>query len=179
MFTLDFLDRNVLWITPPLICISAMLLGLFIRNEVRLVKEAKILSVPLLEQQNLELQEEGRVVLCIEGPRFSTRFAGLSYALSADDGSPVEGRPALLHATTTGVRWARMEVRVYEIPHPGRYVLRVQGLGAAREGDANHRLVFARPHLAQTLGYVLGMILSFGLFVVCLVFFSLRLTGKG
>jgi hypothetical protein len=178
MSTLDFLDRNVLWIAPPLMCISALLLGLFIRSEVRLVKEAKILSVPLVEQQEIEFQEAGRVVLCIEGPQFSRRFAGLSYTLSTADGVPVEGRAALFRARTTGFSWARLEVRVYEISHPGRYVLRVQGLGAAQPGDANHRLVFTRPHLAPALGYVLGMILSFGLFIVCLVFFLLRLMGK-
>jgi hypothetical protein len=179
MSALAFLDRNVLWVAPPLMCISALLLGLFIRSEVRLVKEAKILSVPLVEQQDIEFQEAGRVVLCMEGPRFSRRFAGLNYALSTADGVPVEGRAALFRATTTGVSWARVELRVCEIPHPGRYVLRVQGSGATQQGDANHRLVFTRPILAQTIGNVIGMILSFGLFIVCLVFFLLRLTGKG
>jgi hypothetical protein len=115
----------------------------------------------------------------VEGPRFSSRFAGLNYTLSTADGVPVEGRATLFRATTTGVSWARVELRVYEIPHPGRYVLRVQGSGAAQQGDANHRLVFTRPHLAPALAYVLGIILSLGLFIVCLVFFLLRLTGKG
>jgi hypothetical protein len=179
MSTLDFLDRNVLWIAPPLMCISALLLGRFIRSEVRLVKEAKILSVPLVEQQNLEFLEAGKVVLCMEGPRFSRRFSGLNYALSTDDGAPVEGRAAWIGVRTTGVKWMRVELRVYEILHPGRYVLRVQGLGAAQERDANHRLVFTRPILAQAIGYVIGMILSFGVFITSLVFFLLRLTGKG
>jgi hypothetical protein len=179
MSALAFLDRNVLWIAPPLMCISALLLGLFIRNEVRLVKEAKILSLPLVEQQSLEFLEAGRAVLCMEGPRFSRRFSGLNYALSTADGAPVEGRAAWFSLTTTGVSWARVELRVYEIPHSGRYVLRVQGLGAAQEGDAKHRLVFTRPIIAQTIGYTLGMILSFGVFIVSLVFFLIRLMGKG
>jgi hypothetical protein len=179
MSALSVLDRNVLWIAPLLMCIAALVLALFIRSEVRLVKEAKILSVPLVEQQNIEFPEAGRVVLCVEGPRFSTRFAGLDYELSTNDGAPIEGRTAWFHATTTGVKWARVEVRVYEIPHPGRYVLRVRGLGAAQERDAAHRLVFMRPHLAQAVGYIIGMIVSFGVFVVSLVFFVLRLTGKG
>jgi hypothetical protein len=178
MPTLDFLDRNVLWIAPPLMCVAALLLRLFICSEVRLVKEAKILSVPLVEQQEVEFQEAGRAVLCIEGPQLSRRFAGFSYALSTADGVPVEGRAAFFRARTTRFSWARLELRVYEISHPGRYVLLVQGLRAAQPGDANHRLVFTRPHLAPTLGYVIGMILSFGLFMVCLVFFLLRLMGE-
>jgi hypothetical protein len=179
MSALSFLDRNVLWIAPPLMCLSALLLGLFIRSEVRLVKEAKVLSVPLVAEQNIEFLEAGRVVLCVEGPRFSTRFAGLSYELSTNDGAPIEGRTAWFHATTTGVKWARVEVRLYEIPHPGLYVLRVQRLGPAQARDAEHRLVFMRPHLAQSFGYIIGMIVSFGVFVTSLVFFVLRVMGEG
>jgi hypothetical protein len=178
MSTLSLLYRNMLWVAPPLMCISALLLGLCIRNVVRLVKAAKVLSVPLVEHQNIELPEAGRMVLCVEGPQFSNRFAGLDYELSTDSGAPVEVRTAWFHATTTGVKWARVEVRVYEIPRPGRYVLRVRGLGAAQERDAAHRLVFMRPHLAQSVAYVIGMILSSGLFIVSLVFFLQRLTGK-
>jgi len=159
-------------------CLSALLLGLCIRSEVRLVKEAKLLSIPLVAEQTVEFLEAGRVVLCIEGPQFSRRFAGLDYELT-DSGTAVEGRTAWFGARTTGVSWARLELRVYEIPHAGRYMLRVQGLGPAQARDAQHRLVFTRPHLAQAFGYIIGMILSFGTFVVSLVFFALRLTGKG
>ncbi len=178
MSTLDFLDRNLLWIAPPLMCVSAVLLGLFIRNEVRLVKGSKILSAPLVEQQNIDFPEAGRVSLCIEGPRFSRRFAGLSYTLSTHDGTLVEGRPVLVRTSTTGVKWARLSLVEYEIPRPGGYVLRVQGLGTPQERDADHHLVFTRPHLGQTFGYIIGMIFAFGLFVVSLVFFLIRLIGK-
>ncbi len=179
MSTLDFLDRNLLWITPPLIIVSALLLALCIRNEVRVVKRSKILSVPLVEQQNVEFPEAGTLSLCIEGPRFSRRFAGLSYSLHADDGTPVEGRAALVRTSTTGVRWARLELRIYEIPRPGRYMLRVEGLGPPQEKDADHHLVFTRPIMAQTFGYILGMIFTFALFVLSTVFFMIRLLGKG
>jgi hypothetical protein len=179
MSTLSLLYRNVLWVAPPLMCISVLLLGLSIRNVVRLVKAAKVLSVPLVEQQNIEFPEAGRMVLCVEGPRFSTRFAGVDYELRTDSGAPVEVRTAWFHATTTGVKWARVEVRVYEIPRPGRYVLRVERLGAAQERDAAHRLVFMRPHLAQSVAYVIGITLSAIVFITSLVFFVNRLLEKG
>jgi hypothetical protein len=178
MSALSLLYRNVLWIAAPLMCLSALLVGLCIRNVLRLVKAAKVLSVPLVEQQTIEFPEAGRMVLCVEGPRFTTRFARLDYELSTDSGAPVEGRTAWFHATTTGVKWARVEVRVYEIPHPGRYVLQVRGLGAAQERDAQHHLVFMRPHLAQSLGYIIGITFSALVFIASLVFFLLRLTGK-
>ncbi len=179
MSTLDFLDRNLLWITPPLMIISLVLLGFCIRNEVRLVKASKILSAPLVEQQTVEFPEAGTASLCIEGPRFSRRFGGLSYGLRAADGTPLEGRRVLVRTSTTGVRWARLELEIYEIPRPGRYVLRVEGLGPPQSGDADHHLVFTRPIMAQTVGYILGMIFTFALFVLSVVFFSIRLSGKG
>jgi hypothetical protein len=171
------LYRNMLWIAPPLMCVAVLLLGLSIRNVVRLVKGAKILSVPLVEQQTIEFREAGKVVLCLEGPQLTTRFARLSYELSTDDGTPVEGRTAWFRARTTGVSWVRMELRSYEIPRPGRYVLCVQGLGAPQERDAKHHLVFMRPHLFPSIGYVIGMLFSFGLFIVSLLLFIGRLTG--
>jgi len=35
-----------------------------------------------------------------------------------------------------------------------------------------------RPHLAQSVGYVIGIVLSAQVFIASLVFFLLRLTGK-
>lgn len=169
----------MLWIAPPLMCLSVLLLVLSIRSVVRLVREAKILSVSLAEQQNVEFREAGKVVLCLEGPQFTTRFARLNYELSTDDGTLVRGRTAWFRATTTGVSWARMELRSYEIPRPGRYVLRVQGLGAPQERDAKHRLVFMRPHLFQSVVYIIGITLSALVFIASLVFFFNRLLEKG
>jgi hypothetical protein len=173
--TFLLLYRNLLWIAPPVMVISVLLLGLSIRNVIRLVKEAKILSVPLVEQQNLDFREAGKVVLCLEGPHFTTRFAHLSYELSAEDGTPVEGRTAWFRAKTSGASWVRMEMRSYEIPQPGRYVLRVRGLGEPQERDAQHRLVFVRPHLFQSVGYIIGIVLSALVLITSLVFFLQRL----
>ena len=158
-------------------CLALLLVGIFIRSVVRLVKESKVLNLPLVEQQSIVLPETGTLVLCAEGPRFSRRFAGLDYELSTEYGVPVAGRTAWFHARTSGVSAARTEVRVYEIPHPGRFALRVLQLGAAQERDVQHRLVFVKPHLGKTVAYVIGITLSSCLFIVSLVFFLLRLTG--
>jgi hypothetical protein len=179
MSALDFLERNLLWIAPPLMVAGVLLLALCIRNEVRVVKGSKLLSAPLVEQQKVEFPEAGRASLCIEGPQFSRRFARLSYALWAEDGTPVEGRAVLFRTRTSGFSWVRLELRTYEIPHPGRYLLRVEGLGAPQPGDVDHHVVFTRPHTAQTVGYILGMIFSFALFLVSFIFFMLHLLGKG
>jgi hypothetical protein len=172
------LYRNILWIAPPLMGVAALLLVLSIRNVVRLVKDAKILSVALVEEQTIEFREAGKVILSMEGPHFTTRFAHLSYELCADDGAPLEGRTAWFRARTTDASWVRMELKSYEIPQPGRYVLRVQGLGEPQERDAQHRLVFMRPHLYASIAYIIGIILSFAVFVASLVFFCLRALEK-
>ncbi len=179
MSTLWALYRHMLWIAPPVMCLSALLAGISIRNVIRLVKESRLVDLPLVEEQAFEFPEAGRVVLAEEGPQLSSRFRGLDYRLSTDGGALVAGRRAWFHAKTTGISWARVEVRVYEIPHPGLYVLRVLGLGAPREGDAKHRLVFTRPHVARSLGYVVSITLLSGIFIASLVFFFLRLTEKG
>lgn len=171
--------RNGVWISLPLFCISAALLGLCIRNVIRVVRRAYIVSVPLLEQQEIEFAEAGGVVLCGEGPRFTTRFAKLAYELSADDGTPIKGRTAWFHASTSGASRVRMELKRYRIPKPGRYVLRIQGLGTVRADNAEHRIVFMKPHLAQSMGYVVGIVLAGGLLIGSIVFFGLSLASKG
>jgi hypothetical protein len=176
--TLSLLYRNMLWIAPPLMCISVLLLVLSIRNVIRLVKDAKVLSIPVVERQTIDFREAGKVVLCLEGPLFTTRFAHLDYELSTDEGAPVEGRTAWFRAKTTGASWVRMELRSYEIPQPGRYVLRVRGLGEPQERDAAHRLVFMRPHLFPSVGYTIGITLSALVFIASLVFFCQRLLEK-
>jgi len=64
----------------------------------------------------------------------------------------------------------------YRIPQAGRYVFKVDGLGASREKDAKHRLVFSKPHFAISMGYVTGITLSSVFLIGSLVFSLLRLT---
>jgi hypothetical protein len=71
----------------------------------------------------------------------------------------------------------RTERLVLDIPRPGRYVLAITGLGPARETDAEHAVVFMRPHLARSMACVAGILLASGLLIVSLVFFILRLRG--
>ena len=173
--------RNWIWIGAPLILISAAALGFLIVGTVKMVRKAQLFRVPLVERQEVRFGETERVVLSMEGPRFSTRFKNLAYELRAEDGTRVEGRPVLFRARTTAVSTARMEILTYDIPRPGRYVLRIGGLGAAQAADARHAIVFGRPHLGRTAAHILGIILSAGVFITSLVFFLLRLleTGPG
>ncbi len=173
------LYRSWIWLGVPVMVIALAALGMLIAGVVGLVKRSTLSRVPLAERQEVQFAEAGRVVLIMEGPHLSSRFRHVDFELSGIDGDKIEGRKAWFHARSSGMSKARMELLKYDIPRPGRYLLRMTGLGAPQAGDVNHAVLFARPHLRQSVGYVLGIILASGLFIVSLVFFLMRLTEKG
>ena len=174
---LSYIYRNGLWISVPLFIISAALLGYLILSVIRVVRQAHLFSVPVIEQQEIELTEAGRVILCTQGPLLSFRFAKLDYELTGG-GIPIEGRTTWFHAKTSGFSWVRMEVKTYRIPMPGRYLLRIKGLDPGSIADSKHQIVFMRPHLARSIGYVIGTVLTGLLSIGSIVLFFPRLLSK-
>jgi len=177
MWILAYIYGNGLWISVPLFILSAALLAYFSLNVIRVVKQAHLRSVPLLEQQEIEFSEEGRVVLCTQGPLLSFRFANLDYELTGD-GIPIEGRTTWFHSKTSGFSWVRMEVKSYRIPRPGRYILRIKGVEPGSAVDSEHQIVFMKPLLAHSIAYVIGIVLASSLFIGSIVLFFLRLLSK-
>jgi hypothetical protein len=177
MSSLSYIYRNGLWISIPLFIISAALLAYSILNVIRVVRQAHLLSVPLVEQQKIEFTEAGRVLLCTQGPLLSFRFAKLDYEL-AGDGLPIEGRKTWFRSRTSGLSWVRMEVRSYRIPRPGRYVLRIKGLEPGSTTDPEHQIVFMKPHLAHSIGWVIGIVLAGSIIIGSIVLFFLRLMSQ-
>ncbi len=59
MSILSYIYRNGLWISVPLFILSVALLAYFILNVIRVVKQAHLRSVPLLEQQEIEFSRGG------------------------------------------------------------------------------------------------------------------------
>jgi len=174
----SYLYRNGLWISVPLFFIGVALWVHFILGVIRRVREAHLLGVPLLEEQEIQFYEAGRVVLCTQGPLLSFRFAHLDYGLTGDNGMPLEGRTTWFHSKTSGFSWVRMEVKSYRIPMPGRYMLRIKGLEPGSTADAEHQIVFMRPYLARIIGHVIGIVLASLLFIGSIVLFFLRLLSK-
>ena len=172
------LYRSWIWLGVPVIVIALAALGTLIAGVVGLVKKSTLSRMPLAERQEVQFAEAGRVVLIMEGPHLSRRFAQISFELNGIDGERIEGRRALFHARSSGISKARMELLKYDIPRPGRYMLRMTGLGAPQANDVNHEILFASPHLARSVGYVLGIILASGVLITSLVFFLLRLMEK-
>lgn len=177
MPTLSLIYRNMLWIAPPIFCISVALLVFFIMSVVKTSRKALLFGVPLMEEQEVEFTEAGSVVLCGEGPLLTSRFWRLGYELSSDDVAPMRGRRVLFRQTTSGFSKVKISLRVFTIPKPGRYLLRINGLGEPRDNDAEHQVVFTRPHLAKAVSCIIGITLSAALLITSLVFFLMRLAG--
>jgi hypothetical protein len=175
MAFLSFIYQKGLWISVPALVASAVLLGFFIRRVIRVVRRAHLLDVPLVEQQEIAFGEAGRIVLCIQGPHLSSRFANLHYELIGPDGMPIQDRRNLFPLRTSGLTRVRMTERSYKIPQPGHYIFQIKGLGPGGTADSDHRIVFMKPHLASSIGCVIGIVLAGFLLIGSAVLFLSRL----
>lgn len=165
------MEPYLYWILP-LIYISSFVLAIhFIRRLTRVIREAHVLSVPLVEQQNVDFTETGKIILCSKSPPLSMRFFRLGYELTGLTGVPLVGKQRWFGARTSGFSWVRTELWSYDIPMPGSYRLRISGLRLNDKPDEKHKIVFMKPHLGRSLGYVVGIVLAFTLFTVGLVLF--------
>ena len=161
------------WLMALLSVASLAALALLIRAVLRMLRASRLLDVPLLERQDIEFPSAGRVVLCMEGPRFTPRFGRLEYGLHLPGGAEVAGQRILFRTVTSGISKARVSLREYDLPYPGRYQLAIRGLAVSDAGAPQHRIVFMRPHLLRTLLLVVGITVSSVLAITGLVLFLL------
>jgi hypothetical protein len=175
MAFLSFIYKHGIWISIPAFVLSLILLILSIIGVVQTGRDARLFSVPLVERQEIEFTETGKVVLCMEGPILSRRFVKLEYEITGPDGVVVKRRPLLFRASTTGFTKARMELETFKVTHPGRHVFQIRGLEGGKPSDAQHQMVFTRTNLARIMMYVVGIIIG-GIFTIgSMVLFFLRL----
>lgn len=179
MSLFSYIYRHDMWISIPLFILSVASLAYLIRDVIKVMKQAHLVSVPLVETQAMEFAEAGRVVLCMEGPRFTSRFARLSYRLIGPDGREADRRRSWFRAHSSGVSKVRMELEYYKIARPGRHTLQIRGLKPGEAPDDDHRIVFMRPHLAQSIARVIGIVLAGMLLIGSVVLFLGRLLGQG
>jgi hypothetical protein len=159
-----------------LLCVSSLAaLALLIRAVLRMLRASRLLDVPVLERQHIEFPSAGRVVLCLEGPRFSPRLGRLEYALHLPGGAEVAGHRILFRTVTSSISKARISLREYDLPYPGRYELAIRGLAPGDAGAPRHRVVFMRPHLLRTVLLVVGITVSSALAITGLVLLLLTL----
>jgi hypothetical protein len=177
MAFLSFIYKHGIWISIPAFIFFLVSLIVCITGVVRTGRQARLLSVPLVDRQEIEFIETGAVVLCMEGPILSRRFAKLEYELTGPDGLSAKSRPVLFRASTTGLTKAKMELRVYEVTHTGRHIFQIRGLEGGKPSDGEHRMVFTRPNLARTMAYVFGIVFASIFTISSIVLFFMRLVG--
>jgi hypothetical protein len=177
MAFLSVIYKHGIWISIPAFIFFVILLIICITGVVRTGRQARLLSVPLVDRQEIEFIEVGRVVLCMEGPILSRRFAKLEYELTGPDGVSAKSRPVLFRASTTSLTKAKMELRVYEVTHLGRHIFQIRGLGGEKPSDAEHRMVFTRPNLARSMAYVIGIVFASIFAISSTVLFFMRLVA--
>jgi len=164
---------NSPWLLASLFVTCLAALGLLVRAVQGALRSGRLCEGPLLERQEVEFPAAGRVVLCMEGPRFTPRFRKLGYELGLPGGAPVPGRPILYRTVTSGLSKARVTLRTFDLPFAGRYQLAIRGLEPSDVGAPQHRIVFMRPHLARSVMLVVGITLASVLAIASLVFFLL------
>ena len=164
---------NTPWLLAVLCVLSLAALAMLVRAVLRLLRNSRLGDLPLHERQEIAFSAAGRVVLCMEGPRFTPRFRRLKFELSLPGGTPIASRGALFRTVTSGIRWVRVTLRSFELPYAGRYELRIAGLSPADAGAPAHRIVFMRPHLARSLLLVVGITRASALAISSLVFLLL------
>jgi hypothetical protein len=161
------------WLLALLFLLALAALVALVRAVVRILRGARLCAVPLRTSQWIEFPVDGSVVLCMEGPRFTPQFRKLRFELRQPDGLEVAGHHILFRLVTSGISRARISLRTYRLSMPGPYELVIHGLQPQQVDAPEHSVVFMRPHLAQTVLFVVGITLASALAIVSLVFFLL------
>jgi len=177
MAFLEFIWAYAIWVAVPGFFLGVALLVWCIVDLVRVIRASVLIRLPLAAENPITVNQPGPVVLCIEGPLFSTRFAGFGYDMVSENGEPVPCRRLLFRATTSGFTTARMELRRFRVDRPGDYTLRVTGIGEHQPRDSEHHFVLVKPHLPAVLAHILGIIASAWLTIGSIVMFGIKVAG--
>jgi hypothetical protein len=175
MWIFSFSWKYGLWIFPLVFSLGAYLTWSFVMAAGRLSEKNLVCSLPLVAEQEVPLAKAGTVALWLEGPLLSKRSIGLQYQLSESNTAAIAGRKPLFPLSSSGFSRGRKLERIFSIPHPGLYILRISGPRASLDPEEKHQLLFMRPHLLQTVLSVLGIILGAALLIGGVVGFCLRL----
>ena len=161
------------WLLAALFMFALGALAALIRAVVSMLRAARLCDVPLRPRQQIEFPAAGRIILCMEGKRFTPLFRKLRFELHQPGGAEIAGRRILFRTVAAGRSRARVTLRSYVLPMAGRYELAIHSLEPQHIDAPEHSVVFMRPHLARTVLFVIGITLAAALAISSLVFFLL------
>ncbi len=173
------MDRNQI----AIICAAGLLAGIIllwklIARLLLMLKESVEIAVPVAQRQEIEFRTPGEKCLHVEGPLFTTAFAGLSFTLQDKaTGQNVPLRMVLFRSSVKGFTKVRLLLHRCAINHAGCFDLAIAGMKEGRD-YSDCRIIFTKPYVAKSMLFVLGLIFAGGLIICGLVFGSLALTGQ-
>ena len=160
------LSRAWLLLTVPGCVIGIGLLVASIMLLLRTIRVPELARLPLVAEQEVDLQDSGPLTFVLDKPRFrnvqASVFKPFALAVSLEDarGNVVKAAPAFMPMTVNGISRTRVDIASLESIRPGPYRIRVDGL-AADAADSDSFLVIARPVSKVTFVLsVLGIIAS-------------------
>jgi hypothetical protein len=143
---------------------------------VRTIQSSVVVQVPVLGEHAVELARPGGYALHVEGPMFSRMPGGLFFQIpgvhiggprltlrDAVTGEDVPLRAPLLPTRSSGVARARHQIRMFNAPKAGGYVLASDGVDPQHDWSA-HRFVVTEPYGFKLMALILAGIL--GLFTL-------------
>lgn len=143
------------------------------------LRDAVELSVPIQENQRIAFPTSGEKCLHVEGPLFTTKFAGLTFELIDERAQrPVQLRPVLFRcSTTTGLSRARLMFKRFFIDHAGIYLFSIHGMPSGFD-SSKLAIVFTKPYRTQAVSSIIGLVLSGMLVIASIILTSLILILK-
>jgi hypothetical protein len=160
------LSRSWLFLTAPA-CLAGI--GLIVASVLFLLRTIRVpefARLPLVAEQDVDLEDAGPLSFVIDHPRFSTVQASafkpfaLSVSLENAAGRVVNADKALMPVSVQGISRTSVDIASLASIEPGRYRLRVGGLAPDVE-NMDSFLVIKRPveKLKMVLA-ILGIIAS-------------------
>ena len=118
-------------------------------------------TLPLVQEQKVDLAAAGEMVLRIEMPRFDTDHRRLQFEIVESLSGKVitmAHRGRTNSGATYGVTTMKVPIGRMAVSQPGSYIIRVAGMTAGKDYSA-YRLMFSQPYLARMAFQIVGIAL--------------------
>jgi hypothetical protein len=173
-----FVTRSWLLLTIPVALAALALLSLTVSSLLRTVRGSVIASAPIRAEQEITMTSSGNFALNLEGPVFTSRPAGLRFALSsAQSGTPIALNPIAFRTDVSSMSRSRIELYSFTIPSPGAYTLRVDGIDSSIDYSSHAILITRRYRVALVL-HVLALVALGVALIGSMVITGLVLSGR-
>lgn len=123
-----------LLLTVPGAVVGAMLLAVAVRGLVRGLRVDTLARLRVAAEQPFEITTPGPVVVTVEGPLGTTRFAALDFTVAAPDGRPLPTQMIVFRRNSTTLGGTtKLALRRFDARTAGTHALRIGGIDATTD----------------------------------------------